>query len=67
MKWKPGFKVCFFKFNVYRYTTDDEGFDLDDDEDEAIPPEESLLIRTGHSRQVAWLSNIREWWGLYSC
>jgi hypothetical protein len=20
MKWKPGFKVCFFKSNLYRYT-----------------------------------------------
>uniref|UniRef100_A0A7S0X9U9 TGS domain-containing protein n=1 Tax=Mantoniella antarctica TaxID=81844 RepID=A0A7S0X9U9_9CHLO len=46
---------------------DDEVFDDvsdsddDKDEDEVIPPEETLLIRTGHARQVAWLSNIREW------
>jgi hypothetical protein len=22
MKWKTGFKLCFFKFNLYRYTED---------------------------------------------
>ena len=40
---------------------DDDSSDSDDDTDEAIPPEESLLMKSGHARQVAWLSNIREW------
>ena len=39
--------------------SDDE--DEEEEEGESISPEESLLIRTGHSRQVEWLSNIREW------
>ena len=24
-------------------------------------PEESVMVRSGHARQVEWLSNIREW------
>ena len=35
--------------------SDEETLDLDSDE------EDSVLIRSGHARQVAWLSNIREW------
>tara|TARA_B110000977_G_scaffold198615_1_gene283863 strand:- start:281 stop:3196 length:2916 start_codon:yes stop_codon:yes gene_type:complete len=37
-------------------------FDSDsDEEDELLSAEDSVLIRSGHARQVAWLSNIREW------
>jgi hypothetical protein len=35
--------------------SDEDVSDLHDDE------EDSVLIRSGHARQVAWLSNIREW------
>ena len=36
--------------------------DSDDDPDDACKDaEDSVLIRSGHARQVAWLSNIREW------
>ena len=38
--------------------------DSDDDLDTFAPnsdAEDSVLIRSGHARQVAWLSNIREW------
>ena len=36
-------------------SSDEEVDDSDDD------LEDSVLIRSGHARQVAWLSNIREW------
>ena len=39
-------------------------FDADSDSDsdsEEDSEEDSVLIRSGHARQVAWLSNIREW------
>ena len=40
--------------------------DSDSDSDEDVSDshddeEDSVLIRSGHARQVAWLSNIREW------
>ena len=35
--------------------------DLDDERADAFDAEDSVLIRSGHARQVAWLSNIREW------
>jgi (p)ppGpp synthase/HD superfamily hydrolase len=34
---------------------------LDDERADAFDAEDSVLIRSGHARQVAWLSNIREW------
>ena len=38
----------------------DADSDSDDDADD-VSAEDSVLIRSGHARQVAWLSNIREW------
>jgi len=35
--------------------------DSDDERADAFDAEDSVLIRSGHARQVAWLSNIREW------
>jgi len=36
--------------------------DSDDERADALTDaEDSVLIRSGHARQVAWLSNIREW------
>ena len=40
----------------------DEGDSSDsDEEEEEVNPEESVMVRSGHARQVEWLSNIREW------
>ena len=36
----------------------DSDEEVDDSDDDL---EDSVLIRSGHARQVAWLSNIREW------
>lgn len=35
--------------------------DSDDDDDARRSPAESVLIKSGHERQLAWLANIREW------
>jgi len=40
----------------------DEGDSSDsDEEEEEVNPEESVMVRSGHARQVEWLSNIRQW------
>ena len=39
----------------------DGELDSDDERADAFDAEDSVLIRSGHARQVAWLSNIREW------
>ena len=39
----------------------DDTDDTDGTDDEVLSPEDCVLIRAGHARQVAWLSNIREW------
>jgi GTP pyrophosphokinase len=50
--------LCDFR-SVDDGESSDESDEEDDEEDDDL--EDSVLTRSGHARQVAWLSNIREW------